>query len=124
VTQAEAQAGIGQRVTAKGKDASRVDDRAARIFTRADANRDGVLTLAEVSAAPKPARAAGKARQGGMAGRLFTAADANRDGKVSQAELQSAALQQFDRADANRDGQVTLDERKALRQAQRAKPQG
>ena len=123
VTRPEAESVISQRKAAKGKPADRAGGRAARMFDRADNNRDGFLTLAELSAAPKPAPKADKPRHGGMVGRLFAAADADRDGKVSQAELQSAALQRFDRADANRDGQVTPAERQALRQARRAKPQ-
>ncbi len=123
VSKPEAESVMGQRMAAKGKPATRGGGRAARVFNRADNNRDGFLTLAELSAAPKPTPKADRSRHGGMIGRLFTAADANRDGRVSQAELQSAALQRFDRADADRDGQVTPEERRASRQARRAKPQ-
>ena len=123
VSKPEAETAMGQRLAAKGKPPARAGGRAGRVFNRADTNRDGFLTLAELSAAPKPAPKADKPRHGGIGARLFTTADANRDGKVSQAELQSAALQRFDRADANRDGQVTPVERQSARQAKRAKPQ-
>ena len=99
----------------------RAAKRSAKLFGRADANKDGVLTVAEVSAAPKPAPRAAKAAgaKGGRMANMLGTADLNKDGKVSQAEFQSSALQRFDRADANRDGKVTADERKAARQQQR-----
>ena len=104
---------------AKGK-GNRAGARSANLFGRADVNKDGVLTLAEVSAAPKPAPRAAKPAggKGGRTANMLGAADLNKDGKVSQAEFQTSALQRFDRADANRDGKVTTDD-KAVRQQQR-----
>ena len=48
-------------------------------------------------------------------------ADTDGDKAISQAEFQTAALARFDVADANKDGQVTPEERKAQREAWKAK---
>ena len=54
-------------------------------------------------------------------GRMFERADANKDGKVTEAEMLTSALTRFDAADSNQDGTLTPDERRAARQAMRAK---
>jgi Ca2+-binding EF-hand superfamily protein len=82
------------------------------MFARIDANKDGAITLAELSAAPRPAKPAmAKAGHRGLG--MLQAADTNKDGKISLAEIQTAAFRQFDRADTNHDGTVTPQERKA-----------
>lgn len=57
----------------------------------------------------------------GMGGRMMGKADTDGDKAISQAEFQTAALTRFDAADANKDGQVTAEERKAQRDAWKAK---
>ncbi len=70
-------------------------------FARFDRNRDGVITNGDVPAFMR----------GSALGQRFAAMiaefDADRDGKVTRAELTGAPTPLFDRADRNRDNQVT-----------------
>jgi Ca2+-binding EF-hand superfamily protein len=104
-----------------------VPERFQGLFDRADANKDGVLTLDELkqsaAAQPAPSQARGRdegdggrggrgARRGGPFGGpdpLIVALDLNGDGRLSAAELATVptALTGFDR---NGDGVVALDE--------------
>jgi len=69
------------------------------MMMRADANKDGKVTLAE-------ALAAGKER--------FDQADANKDGAISKDEVKGRGMRLFERADANKDGKVTRAEGETL----------
>ncbi len=70
------------------------------LFTEADANKDGRLTLEEVNAMGLP--------------RLFDRFDGNRDGAVTQAEAQAVEpgfdLKLFTERDLNKDGKVSYEE--------------
>jgi Ca2+-binding EF-hand superfamily protein len=78
-----------------------------KMFERDDANKDGALTLDEISnAKPKPAPNAQNGAKAGRMGRF----DENGDGKVERAELKTAAERQFARLDKNGDGTLTSDE--------------
>jgi len=90
---------------AEARDVARaaVDD----LYAVADADRDGVITLAEArSVAWQGARALGQA--------AFQAADTDRDKSLSvqefQGALQASAKTAFAMADANNDGKLTEDE--------------
>ncbi|WP_227339750.1 MULTISPECIES: EF-hand domain-containing protein [Sphingopyxis] len=117
----------------------------AKMFERLDANKDGNISRAEWDqhAAERAAKRtergekraeAGESHRGkrdGMRGHrgkrgghgmmMLGRADTNGDKVISQAEFQTAALARFDSVDANKDGQVTAEERKAHREAMRAK---
>lgn len=110
-----------------------------RHFKAMDSNQDGAISRAEFDAGH--AAGPGHARQGAekgkheghkrhhlaavangpIGGRMFDRADANKDGKVTEAEMLAGALARFDATDANKDGVITPDERRAARQAMRAK---
>lgn len=125
VTRAEADSAMAAKMAAKGKPAAQAGKRAGRLFDRADANKDGVLTANEF-ASLRPddkaieKRAERKGARGGPMARMLTAADANKDGKLSLTEAQGFAAQRFERADINKDGKVTPEERKSQRQKGRA----
>lgn len=96
-------------------------------FGRFDANKDGVITTAEID--ESHARFADKVRHSeggrpnarrmlggrGFGGRMIVRADSNKDGRITLAEAEALAMQHFDRLDTNRDGQVTPEERRAGR---------
>ena len=118
-------------------------ERQAKMFAKLDADGNGSISKAEWDqhGADRAAKrgekraAAGEARQGkrhGMRGHhgkrggrhgmmMMGKADTDGDKAISQAEFQTAALARFDMADANKDGQVTPEERKAQREAWKAK---
>ena len=92
-----------------------VPERMQGLFTRGDANKDGVLTQAEIrgmsqmQAAPQGGGGRGEGR-GGMRMEPVTAAlDADHDGTISADEIRNstAALKALDR---NGDGQLAGDE--------------
>lgn len=134
LTRAQAEARAGQmfdRMDAN-KD-GRVDaaDRAARqaaMFDRIDADKNGQISREEFTAHHA---AMGQGREGqrmghrgkrgdhhaGMMGRGMMGAD----GQATRAEFTAAALARFDRMDANKDGQVTAEERRAAREAMKAR---
>lgn len=119
-------------------------DRQAKMFERLDADKDGNISKAEWvqhgadRAAKRAERGEKRAeagegkrgmhghhgKRGGRHGMMMGKADTDGDKAISQAEFQTAALARFDAADANKDGQVTPEERKAQRDAWRAKRGG
>lgn len=129
--------------------AARQAEMQAKRFAAFDANTDGSISKAEwdqhgADRAAKRAEhkekrvaagEAGEGKQGGMRGHHgkrgghgmrgghggWMKADADGDKAITQAEFQTAALARFDRLDANKDGQVTAEERKAQREAWKAR---
>ena len=97
---------------------------AAARFTTLDADKDGVLSPAELAAA-RPARPGGEARRPGRdgprGGGMMRIMDANGDGKVSRDEFITGSLRRFDMMDADHDGQLTKAERQAAMEAMRAR---
>ena len=117
-------------------------DRQAKMFAKLDADGNGSISKAEWDqhgadrAAKRGERRAeageaGKGKRHGMRGHhgkrgghhgmMMGKADTDGDKAISQAEFQTAALARFDASDANKDGQVTPEERKAQREAWKAK---
>ncbi len=112
----------GAHAGPKGKGGTPAE-RVERIFTKADANRDGFLTADEVDqrkwrrvsradadADAKVSKAeltsAMEARRA-KAAEHFAKRDKNGDGAVSKAEVNERAWSRLSRADANADGKVT-----------------
>lgn len=108
------------------------------VFDRADANRDGLITLAEFKSARTrqfdrfdrngdgsiSEADAGRIAQfrpeiGQRLNILIQTADANHDRRVTKAEFAASPAPLFERADANRDGVVDKGELETLRQALR-----
>lgn len=104
-------------------------------LARADANKDGLVTLAEfqtwradqfdrldrngdgfITNADRSRRAAIRNPAFDVA-EIAAAFDANRDGKVSRVEFANGPTPAFDRADANGDDVVTRDELQSARAA-------
>jgi hypothetical protein len=90
-------------------------------FGRADTDRSGALSQAELQSAmpaggPRGGRPAGDApgprgeRRAEMLGAMFRALDANRDGQVTLEEVRPAVEARFRAADANGDNAVARDE--------------
>lgn len=125
--------------------AAKRTERQAKMFERLDADKDGNISKAEwdqhgADRAAKRAERGEKrteagegkramrghhGKRGGHRGMMMMGkADTDGDKTISQAEFQTAALARFDAADANKDGQVTPEERKAQRDAWRAKRGG
>lgn len=105
---------------------------------RADADRDGRVSLAEWTAwrSAHPGRGGGD--RGGQAGeqagapagaegmgrgrdpaRMFQRLDLNHDGYLTAEEIDAFSARRFSRADGDRDGRLSPDERAGLRQGQR-----
>lgn len=106
------------------------------VFERADANRDGLITLAEfkasrtqqfdrfdrngdgsISQADVGRIAQFRPEIGQRLNMLIQTADANQDRRVTKAEFAAAPAPIFERADTNRDGVVSKSELEVLRQA-------
>lgn len=105
-------------------------------FTRADADKNGKLTLAEVSPAiekrlfgfdangDKSVTAAEidarfKAAYDRRRDGLMAALDADKDGAITEAELSAYLALQFGKADADKDGGLTIEEARGWRLAMR-----
>ena len=90
-----------------------------REFAASDANKDGVLTRAEVQARIGRMRAGTKPMDPVQVKRLselwFTRADADKNSKVTPLEAQALLSAVFRRYDANGDGKVGANERAAAR---------
>lgn len=88
---------------------------AERIFERRDSNKDGALDTADA----RPGKGKGHHGKGGeqRAERMLKRLDANGDGKVSQDEMLARASQTFERFDADKNGEVTKAEVDAKREA-------
>ncbi len=124
---------------------TQAQDRAARVFDRLDANKDGQLDQADRSArqrarfdrvdadadgaisfeefsALRERRSARAPRRGPMA----HGPRANPDGAraISRDAFTSRALARFDRADADKDGVVTAEERRSMREMRRERAAG
>lgn len=100
-----------------GDDAARSRDaRAAAMFDRMDADRDGMVSRAEWDAAR--AKMAAERGKGGGWGRI----DTDGDGRITAAEWQAAGrpAERFSMVDSNRDGVATREEMMAARKAYRA----
>lgn len=97
--------------------ADRASHRAA-LFSQADSNKDGQLSLAEFNAMPKPAQQARHAWK-----KQLKAADSNRDGQWSKAEVDGKlpmVAAQFSQIDSDHNGLLTKAELKTHHQAMRA----
>ncbi|WP_293873719.1 MULTISPECIES: EF-hand domain-containing protein [unclassified Sphingomonas] len=101
--------------------AEKIDPKIRAEFDKTDANKDGVLTRAEIDArvarmdVGKAKMPPGKAKA--ISGAWFNTADANHDGKVTPVEMQGLFRALASRYDTNHDGVVSLDERAAARAA-------
>jgi Ca2+-binding EF-hand superfamily protein len=92
--------------------------RLAPRFDEIDRNRDGNLSPDELRARPRRSGAA----EGGFAER-FRRADSDGDGALTRAEAEAALPRlggKFDRIDADRDGRLTLEELRRYFDARRA----
>jgi hypothetical protein len=81
-------------------------------FNEVDRSRDGNLSPEELRAWSASRKAADRKREGGFA-EHFRRADANSDGALTRAEVDQALPRlgtKFDRIDANGDGKLTQDE--------------
>ena len=92
---------------------------AEKIFERRDSNKDGAIDTAD--ARPHKGKGWGKGHHGKggaeRAERMLKRLDADSDGKVSQAELLQRASETFQRFDADGNGEVTKAEVDARREA-------
>ncbi len=109
--------------------------RLARHFDAIDANRDGLLTKAEIDAYIAKKRSEHAERggrhgagphgpggpHGGPGGGMFARLDANGDGFIDRSEAagRPRLMQNFDAIDANRDGRLSRDELRAWREQHR-----
>ena len=72
----------------------------------ADANKDGVLTKAEVQS---------------QADKMFARMDINKDGKLDKADREARKAERFAKMDTNGDGEISQAEMQAARDARKAK---
>lgn len=88
---------------------------AEKIFERRDSNKDGALDTADA----RPMKGMGYQGKGGeeRAERMLKRLDTNNDGKVSQDEMLAGATQTFERFDADKNGEVAKAEVDAKRDA-------
>jgi len=105
----------------RGADATRMDP----VLNAIDGDHDGVLSAAEIAAAPTALKSLDKDGDGELSAselrlRQMTASDrakhmldewdTNQDGKITKAEAPDRMQQQFDTLDTNHDGALTEDE--------------
>lgn len=98
--------------------------RQARMFARMDANKDGKITTAEMTAARERFAAERGEGQGGPppgarpggGGGFMMRADANKDGAITKAEMAAGLKTRFDMADTNHDGWLSKGEILMMRQ--------
>lgn len=95
---------------------------AEKIFARRDTNKDGVLDTAD---ARPDRKGKGHGKKGEeRAERMLKRIDTNKDGKISQDEMLAYATATFERFDADKNGEVTKAEvdtkREAFRDARKA----
>ncbi len=94
--------------------------RLAPKFDSIDTNKDGQLSRGELHAWKKAHRGERQAK----AAERFRHADADGDGAISRAEAEKHAprlAKKFDQIDANKDGKLTQDELRAYREAKRSR---
>ena len=94
--------------------------RLAKAFDQIDANKDGQLSREEFHAWKK----AHKGERQAKAAERFKHADTDGDGAISRAEAEKNAprlAQKFDLIDSNKDGKLTQDELRAYREAKRSR---
>lgn len=88
---------------------------ATRAFARADRNKDGLLTVAEVRLAAalpdSPVARLPRGQRETLAHFWFARVDTNRDGRLTRAEARGFAGRVFAAADTNRDGRISPAER-------------
>ncbi|WP_374377832.1 EF-hand domain-containing protein [Dongia sp.] len=89
----------------------------AERFKAIDADGDGFITEAEMTAFHDSMRAKRDAKPGDMGEKFLKRFDKNSDGKVTADEWPKAGKLKFEKADANGDGSVTAEELSALRPA-------
>jgi Ca2+-binding EF-hand superfamily protein len=86
-------------------------------FAEMDANSDGILTSAEVSAfLAKRAEESGRPVSPDRAQAMFDRMDLDKDGKVTAKEASYAAGARFDAMDTNKNGKIDEDERPQRRE--------
>ena len=92
---------------------------AGTIFTRRDANKDGALDTADADAMKSKDHSEKGHGKGGeeRAERMLKRLDADGDGKVSQAEMLAQATKTFDRFDTDKNGEVSKAEVQAKQEA-------
>jgi Ca2+-binding EF-hand superfamily protein len=89
-------------------------------FDSIDTNKDGQLSRGELHAWKKAHRGERQAR----AAERFKHADTDGDGAISRAEAEKHAprlARKFDQIDSNKDGKLTQDELRAYREARRSR---
>jgi hypothetical protein len=86
-------------------------------FASFDANKDGVVTKEELTAAITARM--GNAPPPQMIDMAFAQLDTNGDGKATAEEADTAAMTRFDKWDTNKDGTLTPEERRAGMQSMR-----
>jgi len=96
--------GFGAEIFSMPRTAEAVAPWAERLFTRLDANQDGVITGNELAILANPTVAA----MGGSRLRAMIAqSDANRDSRISLEEMTAGAQRTFNRMDVNGDGRLS-----------------
>lgn len=90
-------------------------------FAKADADKDGKLTRAEIDQADVARRAEFQQRMQARMDERFTALDANKDGRLSRDEVKDKGrfAARFDALDTNKDGFLSKDELAAGRPTRR-----
>jgi len=97
-----------------GMTRARAVEEATIRFAAMDSDKDGVVTLAEVTAAAaRRAEETGRPMSPERAQRLFDRMDGDKDGKVTLAEAVAAARSRFDGSDANKNGVIDPSEEHA-----------